>query len=927
MKNVVKEQVDGVIYFYKRDEMDRLVLCGIDCQKSTTVLIPKNSKDGSRIEVLELETVLNSEKTEKLIINFTGTIGDFNCDNEFGKFSELTEFLVPDSNYKYFSVDGILYDSGNCLTAYPCNKQNISFEVPEFAKTIGQYAFHNAKHLIDVDLSGLGLSDGIFSGCQSLCNVENYSLSEYCFEYDDINNAIPQYAFCNTAITQFHLPEECDGILQGAFKGCRKLNTIYIGENVRLIGDNAFGSCYNLEGFQIAKNNKCFYAKDGVLFSTPLAVNSDYRFFSNDSCLIVYPSGKKDLEYEIPSDCFTVETFAFLNNEYLKKLKTKDVLELKHFSIVNCKSLEEVHLAKNIISREKFFSKLPIITDCSKLKMIYLSKAQNPSLFDHLYDKCPNMNDKGFHFFLQEDESGVYFSTLENLKKKITTREIDIKDESLRLIPISVPETFKVPDGVTTISPFSFLGVSCNEIILPSSIKTISDYAFFNCTVDKLIAPNSNIEKIGEKAFRYSSIEEVSIDNSGVAVFEIGPEAFANCQWLKFFYSSSKTVLLKPKAFSNCSDLMIFRGGPNFYIQKNDVFTGADKIIYSDYFNNTPDRDSPENRRIPFELSVLGKGSSIYLESLNNSSKKQRAKRRINISSGIKIIARNAISGFPKVEEIVIPGSVDTIEESAISSCPNLRRIIILEGVKVMKGICFEQCPKLEYIFIPSTVSDIDLDGYLKRKVTPIINSESLLSDIDGCLKTTAYLKDVKYEREKEEQLEATPVTIPSSAVTIVVQKFKCIHEEHNLRSLVANISVWQDGKINYVQAPVGYCENCDQYYIYSETFKRLFSEYLKNDSLVSVFNYDDNLVGWYFGNSFNNSSILSEYGYAVGVTRGLPESMRMDILKQILKDKAATKEELKSYLNFFITFNGQKSGMEFAVEDWENDLEKIDNL
>ena len=75
---------------------------------------------------------------------------------------------------------------------------------------------------------------------------------------------------------------------------------------------------------------------------------------------------------------------------------------------------------------------------------------------------------------------------------------------------------------------------------------------------------------------------------------------------------------------------------------------------------------------------------------------------------------------------------------------------------------------------------------------------------------------------------------------------------------------------------------------------------------------------------TMQSESLLKRCGYTVGITAGLNDRTRISMLRQIIILKLMTRQEIMSYLNYFISFNGQKAGNEYAKMQWEKDLQTI---
>lgn len=125
--------------------------------------------------------------------------------------------------------------------------------------------------------------------------------------------SISDDAFAETSLTSVSLPSTLTKIGSNAF--CESdLTSVTIPKNVKTIGDGAFYAA-PLKAYKVAKGNKYFCAKDGVLYNKRMTV------------LIDYPDQKKDKSYTVPNGVKTIGSGVLLNDEgcvggnyYLSKL-------------------------------------------------------------------------------------------------------------------------------------------------------------------------------------------------------------------------------------------------------------------------------------------------------------------------------------------------------------------------------------------------------------------------------------------------------------------------------------------------------------------------------------------------------------------------------------------------------------------------------
>ncbi len=133
------------------------------------------------------------------------------------------------------------------------------------------------------------------------------------------------------AVKSFLIPDSVKRIGARAFRGCVALHEIALPEGLEMIGDDAFcgrrsveslllpSTLTSLDGFPFVETTnltelQCaplcqgYASRDGVLFS------------SSGLELVLYPSGKKEPEYEVPPSVATICANSFPTQRFLAKL-------------------------------------------------------------------------------------------------------------------------------------------------------------------------------------------------------------------------------------------------------------------------------------------------------------------------------------------------------------------------------------------------------------------------------------------------------------------------------------------------------------------------------------------------------------------------------------------------------------------------------
>lgn len=154
---------------------------------------------------------------------------------------------------------------------------------------------------------------------------------------------------------------------------------------------------------------------------------------------------------------------------------------------------------------------------------------------------------------------------------------------------------------------------------------------------------------------------------------------------------------------------------------------------------------------------------------------------------------------------------------------------------------------------------------------------------------------------------------------------FKCMHKHHTIENIDAVVDVHEDdGKKHSVKITAGYCTQCNIYFIMDSVYRNL-----KRQGIILCRITDEKTYlkgGFMNGAKLAQESILMQYGYNVSQMEGLSATRRQKILAVIIDNKVLSKNEIISYLDFFIRQHGRRSNMELAVAKWEDDRDFVEH-
>lgn len=182
----------------------------------------------------------------------------------------------------------------NCM-----NLQEIN--LPDKIKTLGKNVFHNCCSLTNITLpsSITAIEPGTFSGCENLRRVN----------MSDNVRTIGEISFFGCInLEEFNFPANLTAIGCAAFTNCQKLTHINIHQNITNIAKGAFSHCNSLVDINVSPDNMTYSSLNGVLYS------------KNQAYLLVYPAGKTEASFVIPSTVEYINDQAFYGVIYLQEV-------------------------------------------------------------------------------------------------------------------------------------------------------------------------------------------------------------------------------------------------------------------------------------------------------------------------------------------------------------------------------------------------------------------------------------------------------------------------------------------------------------------------------------------------------------------------------------------------------------------------------
>ena len=224
----------------------------------------------------------------------------------FYKCDRLPEFRVAEENTAYTTADGVLYTKDkSTLIAYPKQKTDTSFTIPDGVKSIQPAAFSENPYLVNVTLPDTveEIMTQAFYNCLALQEITaSEDNANYCTVdgvlYSKDKTAVISYPMAKEG-TSYTIPDGVTAIGAGAFAGV-DLTSVTIPDGVTKIDMDAFYNCMDLTA---------------VTLPETLTTIGDHAFTHTGLTEITVPLNVEQVGYYAFYDCDSLKTATFRNSD------------------------------------------------------------------------------------------------------------------------------------------------------------------------------------------------------------------------------------------------------------------------------------------------------------------------------------------------------------------------------------------------------------------------------------------------------------------------------------------------------------------------------------------------------------------------------------------------------------------------------------
>ena len=489
-------------------------------------------------------------------------------------------------------------------------------------------------------------------------------------------------------------------IADGAFKNSPALQTVYIGSNIRTIGNNAFDGCRNLQNvFTVNKPNQ--YTDRAYSYLQEIGDEA----FANCS----------NLEYVV-------------DNEYQRSIQYPGTISLTHnvksigdrvFS--NCSKIERASFGEVIESIGQ-----GVFENCTEL--VTLSVAyNNPYYFSVIVDNGGNRFDLNMVIKRQTNTTNAYVSigckrskfyniyevmSLHDAVANINTSDARAYEEVD--INVEIPYEVEIPekafyniifDEVSKAQGTKDQIIPIEELHIPRCYVSVGDYAFCNDKTSspvKVVTFDGYLKTVSSSSFEgCDDLTTINLERKIVepkyTTFVRRNNQIKDISNEETFFRSYKGGIVEMKRDKNnqLNDAILTVG-----------VIGSSEISDADSIKIFKIADRAFYRRNIATFSI----SSSYLESIGVYAFARCTKLKVITSfdpkhKALTMIPDHCFYGCSSLEKVDVPEQIQKLDAYAFASCSKLKEIILGNSIYEILSYAFQGCASLNKVYYTGTAA------------------------------------------------------------------------------------------------------------------------------------------------------------------------------------------------------------------------------
>lgn len=454
-----------------------------------------------------------------------------------------------------------------------------------------------------------------------------------------------------TALKTVESIDALESIGEAAFEGCSSLVEFTVPDSVTEIPARCFADCTSLEEVDVHKNLKGV-AKDAF-------TGSAWEDAMDDGPLvlgrIMYSHKGQVKDVVIPEGVSIIEDYAYIGCNDIETLELGyDVEEIGLYAFQNCVNLKSVIVndAMGIVSAGAF-------KGCSSLEKIDFSESTLATIGYEAFCDCTSLTE----ILLAETISELGDYALANTKIKSIEFGKNVNSIGVNtFLNVQTLESVSAVDNNKTYTTVDgvLYNEDCNQLILfPAAKKGTYELP-------------GNVEKICEKAFYGSAIENVKVTEDS-ALKEIGASAFENSM-LEGIVIPANVEKINTATFKNAIKLSDVTFGEGVTYIGAGAFEGC------------------------LALNEIALTDSVYI--IANAAFKNTGLKSVATGDGVAKISAEAFAGNKNLSKVELGKNVEKIGVNAFANCEALKEIVLPQSLKDFSGASFVGCGALKKVTV-----------------------------------------------------------------------------------------------------------------------------------------------------------------------------------------------------------------------------------
>lgn len=417
--------------------------------------------------------------------------------------------------------------------------------------------------------------------------------------------------------------------------------SIFIPATVMIIDKVAFNYNAKLESIIVESSNNYYSSSNGVLFN------------KNKTKLFIYPEGKTDESYIIPSSVTVLEEYSFFNVQHLKNVTIPtSVTEILYRSFSGMRLVQEISLPSSVVSLGE-----AVFANSLKLKRLYINRPSASSITTTGIGVVSNTH-PGLKIYTESTSLEAYKTASNWLVAAASMHSQSI-----------IFGNYAVVDYGSGVQVLQYVG-SETHVHMPQQINSknaikIADYAFADNETFKHVELPATVQEIGSFAFANCKTNVYVQLNTTTQAVAFGSDALTG--------QHTSFRLYVPAAYLSAYQEQLNLAEHNAKIVSDATVFGEYSIIAVDggvsilqYLGHSPTVSIP---------STINGQPVVAIEPF--AFWKQNVIEQLTLPSTLISIGERAFEGCTQLTSLTIPSSVQSIASGAFYHCESLSTLIV----------------------------------------------------------------------------------------------------------------------------------------------------------------------------------------------------------------------------------------------------------